>query len=60
MYLCGSLWRMASLSLNQYRNFFSPARIADIRPFFLVWLSYHVSKFSFSIVLLRLVIGLDL
>lgn len=49
MYLCGSLWRLASLSLNQHRNYFSLASIADIRTFFLIWLSY--TKVSLHLVL---------
>lgn len=58
MYLCGSLWRMASISLNQCRNFFSLASIADIRTFFnLVVL--HESEFACSVVLLYLVTGVD-
>lgn len=59
MYLCGSLWRLASLSLNQHRNYFSLASIADIRTFFFNLVVLHESKFAFSVVLLYLETGVD-
>lgn len=49
---------MASRSLNQYKNFIFLASNADIERFFLNLIV--LSKFAFSVVSLRLVIGVDI